>query len=75
MAFARQADDTINAALTAEVETLDIYRNTVRESGIIVRYIQGFLLTKDLKTGHFKFIAVRGLSIPLPKVLTINDHH
>jgi peptide/nickel transport system substrate-binding protein len=53
-AFAGKADDTLNAAFTGEVATLDNYKETGREGLILARLIYDSLLSKDFATGGFK---------------------
>jgi peptide/nickel transport system substrate-binding protein len=53
-ALAGKADDTLNAAFSAEVTTLDPYKESGREGLVLARLIYDALLYKDMKTGEFK---------------------
>lgn len=53
-ALAGKADDTLNAAFSAEVTTLDPYKESGREGLVLARAIYDGLLYKDPKTGEFK---------------------
>jgi peptide/nickel transport system substrate-binding protein len=53
-ALAGKADDTLNAAFSAEVTTLDAYKESGREGLVMARLIYDCLLYKDMKTGEFK---------------------
>ncbi|MDG9793483.1 ABC transporter substrate-binding protein [Brucella anthropi] len=52
-AIASKADDTLNAAFTREIATLDTYKESTREGPIVGRLIYDSLLSKDFKTGEF----------------------
>jgi peptide/nickel transport system substrate-binding protein len=53
-AWAGKADDTLNAAFTGEVTTLDNYKESGREGLVVARLIYDGLLSKDFATGSFK---------------------
>jgi peptide/nickel transport system substrate-binding protein len=53
-AWAGKADDTLNAAFSGEVTTLDAYRETTREGLVVARLLHDSLLSKDFDTGEFK---------------------
>lgn len=53
-AFAGKADDTLNAAFSAEVTTLDSYKESGREGLVMARLIYDSLLNKDMTTGEFR---------------------
>lgn len=53
-ALAGKADDTLNAAFSAEVTTLDAYKESGREGLLLARLVYDSLLSKDAKTGEFK---------------------
>jgi peptide/nickel transport system substrate-binding protein len=52
--MAGKAEDTLNAAFSAEVTTLDSYKESGREGLVMARLIYDGLLYKDMKTGEFK---------------------
>ncbi|MER9424682.1 ABC transporter substrate-binding protein [Mesorhizobium sp. M0317] len=52
-AFAGKADDTLNVAFTNEIETLDYYTGTSRESLSVGRILYDGLVSKDFKSGKF----------------------
>lgn len=53
-AFAGKADDTLNAAFSLEITTLDNYKESGREGLLLARLIYDSLLFKDMTTGEFK---------------------
>ncbi|TXR50382.1 ABC transporter substrate-binding protein [Phyllobacterium endophyticum] len=52
-AFAGKADDTLNAAFSTEIATLDSYKESTREGGVIGRLIFDGLVSKNFATGEF----------------------
>ncbi|KLK89742.1 hypothetical protein AA309_29680 [Microvirga vignae] len=52
-AFAGKATDTLNAAFSNEIETLDSYKASTREALIIGRHLYDGLVSKNYKTGEF----------------------
>ena len=53
-AHAGKADDTLNIAFTAEIATLDNYKESSREGLMLMRFIFDCLLDKDPNTNEFK---------------------
>lgn len=53
-ALAGKADDTLNAAFSSEITTLDAYKESGREGLVVARLIYDGLLYKDMATGEFK---------------------
>ena len=53
-AWAGKKDDTLNIALTKELETLDRYFNTAREGIIFARHVYDNLLYRDPETYEYK---------------------
>ena len=53
-ALAGKSDDTLNAAFSDEVETLDNYKATGREALMVTRLLYDSLLEKNLATGAFE---------------------
>ena len=53
-ALAGKGDDTLNAAFSAEITTLDPCKKSGREGLVMARLIYDALLYKDIKTGEFK---------------------